>query len=171
MGNENGMLSEELKGEDWLRGCELGFNAFSWFVGMGDRAIRDAAKALWLSNSGGLAVVLGSVVKLEPTGNPLILFLVSLVAYVFGIYWGVDLYVRPAHRLTSFQLKGGEIILSALRNGKGLESIKEDFEPLMLDIKKKSKAITFNLILAKSAFACGASMGVFALVLHFIEVS
>jgi hypothetical protein len=163
-------VTQEMTLEDALRIGDLGFDVIKWFDNQSTSAIRDAARTLWLSHSGAFVVAAGTISQLTPSGYSLVLIGLSMIAFVWGIYLGIELHVTPAHQLSNYQAQLAKKTLKAIKEQKPLNEAMEDLKKLIPNIDDKAKVITSNLKKAQVAFAFGAAMGLVGIIWHFVKV-
>lgn len=157
--------------EKTIRSIELGFEAFKWLDGQGTEAIKVAARTLWLSNAGGLALIVGLTAKLETvTGYAASALGVSAIAFTAGIVLGVLPHVKTAHRITKYQMFIADRVIDFASKQKTKEVIQNEFTELMSDFRKRTGVITDYLVWAQWSLVCGAVLGVAGLVLIFVPL-
>ena len=158
---------EQLSIEDIKYLMENGAKALVWTTENMDFSMREAAKALWLSNSGSVVVTLGIVVNLNLSGNAIFFLILALISFSYGIYQGVDAQVRPAHNVTKYITEVLRLGMLAYTGKRKIDDIYDDFLKVAPDLTKKSPVITVNLVHAKIALAIGMLLVIVGLGVHY----
>lgn len=159
----------ELTLEELVRVAELGFEGFKWFEAQGTEAIKVAARTLWLSNAGGLALVVGFLINnaenLPPTAAGGLI--ASAVAFIVGIYLGAISHVRPAHNVTKYQVELFYKFLDLTKKKKSSDQILSEIVNMIPKKEETTVVVTQYLVWAEKCLAAGAALGVIATLMFF----
>ncbi len=148
---------------------ELGFDAFKWFDAQGNEAIKTAARTLWLSNAGGLALIVGYAAKVEAMPqSAAIALILSTTAFIAGVILGVIPHVSIAHRTIAYQVFVGELAYDVLTKKKTEADIQAEFFQLLAKWRDKKGVVTVYLVRAKWCLVAGGVFGVLALGMKFL---
>lgn len=145
----------------------LGLDFAKWLKSTGDEAVQSAAKTLWLSNSGGLALVIAYVVNASPNLYAAIALTAAAITFTVGICLGVAPQVRAAHNLVTFQVDAMSTVV-AMTQGKATEQDLQTQIANMLPDGAKAVLVTHYLNRAFYALATGATLGALGLILSFL---
>lgn len=159
--NEIESKSEEkllgLTVEVWLKVIEMSGSLAKVLMDNIDTSIKSASRALWLSNSGGVAVLLAFASQVPPNHWSMWPLLAGISAFSYGIYLGVDMQVAPAHNLTKYNVEILKILMRYLKKSElpDVQTLKSELDSLMPDLEGKIGILTDNLVWSKRMFVFG----------------
>jgi hypothetical protein len=151
---------------EYLRMAELGLEAAKFVMERSVNSINSAAKTLWISNAGGLVVIIGILTRAETVNTYASAALaLSAAIFVLGVYLGTMPHVHAAHNIASYLVSLASI-LQRLQNGEiKFKDLREETNNLLPDLRGSFLVLTDFLMWAKLCLAIGSSLGVVGLFL------
>ncbi|NVJ98155.1 MAG: hypothetical protein HWE25_08385 [Alphaproteobacteria bacterium] len=152
-----------------IQAIELSIGSIKSIIAGIDSANRAAAKALWLSNSGGMAACILFATQITPHPWALVPLFIAMACFSWGIYLGVDMQVTPANRVTAYLVKLLGMAMPYLKSQsrpKGTE-ILQQITDLIPDVDGEMGAITENLVQSKRMFLWGTVLALIGVALTF----
>lgn len=168
-GNEVEVVSEvKLSISEYIKIGELGLSAFKWFMETTDASINAAAKTLWLSNAGGLVLIIGIALKSGISPFAASVLFIAALAFILGIIWGILPQVQSAHNVASYQVN----VALLLNRAQNKEITWQEFiEKLQSDLpsgKESIDVLTTYLLWAKVSLWVGSGFGALGLLLMLV---
>lgn len=152
-----------------IQAVELSIGSIKSIIAGIDSANRAAAKALWLSNSGGMAACILFATQITPHPWALVPLFIAMACFSWGIYLGVDMQVTPADRVTAYLAKLLGIAMPYLKSQSRPENLEilKQLTDLIPDIDGEMAVITENLVQSKRMFLWGTVLALIGVALTF----
>jgi hypothetical protein len=151
-----------------MKMIEMGWDCFKWMEAQTTDAMKIAARTLWLSNAGGLALVVALSSKVETVAlYSAVSLVLSASSFIVGIYLGMFPHVHMAHKAARLQANIGKMMIEVGLNKKTPAEAMAKIAALVPDLEKKQSLVTENLIWARQSLGVGALFGVIGLALIF----